>query len=155
MHPKTGSDGRTRTNHTQIFSLLLYLMSYVAIIGTPGRNRTSVPTFVAWCPIRWTTGVYVWRRRRESNSPWSDRQSVALPENYYGINLEHRARFELAVLQFCRLLRWASPPPVHCLERVGRVELRNISLEDCRAPLAAIYPRKIGTAAGVEPSAGI
>ena len=74
---------------------------------------------------------------------------------YYTRILEHRARFELAVLQFCRLLRWASPPPVHCLERVGRVELRNISLEDCRAPLATIYPHKNGAAAGVEPSAGI
>ena len=28
----------------------------------------------------------IWRRRRESNSPKSDRQSGALPENYYGKN---------------------------------------------------------------------
>ncbi len=27
-----GTDGRTRTNHTQIFSLLLYLMSYIGIV---------------------------------------------------------------------------------------------------------------------------
>ncbi len=32
-----GSDGRTRTNHTQIFSLLLYLMSYIAF-GAPSKN---------------------------------------------------------------------------------------------------------------------
>ena len=30
-------------------------------------------------------------------------------------SLEHRVRFELTVLQFCRLLHWASLPPVHKL----------------------------------------
>ena len=32
-----GGNGWTRTNHTQIFSLLLYLMSYVAI-GALNKN---------------------------------------------------------------------------------------------------------------------
>ena len=27
------------------------------LIGTAGRNQTSIPTFVAWCPIHWTTAI--------------------------------------------------------------------------------------------------
>ena len=38
---------------------------------------------------------FVWRHGRESNPSWSDRQSVALPEDYCGINLVLSIRIEL------------------------------------------------------------
>ena len=62
-----GSDGRTRTNHTQIFSLLLYLMSYVAI---------------NWC------------RRQGLNLRPMPYQDTALPLSYGGIFLEEAVGFE-------------------------------------------------------------
>jgi hypothetical protein len=35
--------------------------------------------------------------------------------------LEHRVRFELTVLEFCRLLHWASLPPVHIVGVGGAI----------------------------------
>ena len=37
-------------------------------------------------------------------------------------------RFELTVLGICNPLRWATPPPVHELERVGGVEPHSVQL---------------------------
>jgi hypothetical protein len=45
-------------------------------------------------------------------------------------------RFELTVLEFCRLLRWASPPPLHELFGVpGRIRTLTSSFGDCRAAI--------------------
>ena len=30
-----------------------------------------------------------------------------------GTKLEHRVRFELTMVSFCRRMRWTTPPPVH------------------------------------------
>ena len=101
--PLFGDLGGNRTPNKQSRNLWLYP------IELRGQNLVGEVGFAPTQPVAFDL---------QSNPALSLRRSPLIKLFYntiYSMStyLEHRARFELAVLEFCRLLRWATPPPVH------------------------------------------
>jgi hypothetical protein len=73
--------------------------------------------------------LLIWRKTEESNPipvkrTWFSRP-VGGPSHLHHLPvfLEQRVRFELTVFGICNPMRWASPPPLHCLVSDARIEL--------------------------------
>ena len=76
---KIGVASRSRTDgFADLQSTALGLSATATLFGVPPGTRTPTDSF-GDCGAAITPEIQIWHRRRESNSPKSDRQSGALP----------------------------------------------------------------------------
>ena len=144
LHYRYGRGGGIRTHDKRIKSPLLYQLSYTPkLVAADGFEPSttalsalcSTPELCGYCTLsrihfQYSSCVMIgsllkWWKRWDSN-PRTPRRADSFqdcsdkPDSGTLPYMEQRVGFEPTVLEFCRLLHWASLPPLHKFWHPGR-----------------------------------